>query len=59
MTGARSEEVVENVWPATTVQTCVIHLIRNVRREAPDSPIGGGRPSTPGRRSGSVKLGAA
>jgi len=41
------------------VHTCVVHLIRNVRREAPDSPIGGGRPSTPDRRSGSVKLGAA
>ena len=25
-------EVVENVWPATTVQTCVIHLIRNTFR---------------------------
>jgi transposase-like protein len=22
-------EVVENVWPQTIVQTCVIHLIRN------------------------------
>jgi putative transposase len=27
-------EVVGNVWPLTTVQTCIIHLIRNVRREA-------------------------
>ncbi|MBL7498729.1 IS256 family transposase [Frankia sp. CNm7] len=25
-------EVVENVWPATTVQTCIIHLIRNTFR---------------------------
>ncbi len=25
-------EVVENVWPATTVQTCVVHLIRNTFR---------------------------
>jgi len=25
-------EVVENVWPLTTVQTCVIHLIRNTFR---------------------------
>jgi transposase-like protein len=52
-------EVVSNVWPLTTVQTCIIHLIRNVRREAPDSPNGGGRPSSPGRRSGLVKLAAA
>lgn len=27
-------EVVENVWPATTVQTCIIHLIRNTFRLA-------------------------
>jgi putative transposase len=26
--------VVANVWPQTTVQTCIIHLLRNVRREA-------------------------
>jgi Transposase, Mutator family len=26
--------VVAHVWPLTTVQTCIIHLIRNVRREA-------------------------
>ncbi|MFH9778755.1 IS256 family transposase [Streptomyces luteogriseus] len=25
-------EVVEHVWPATTVQTCVVHLIRNTFR---------------------------
>ncbi len=25
-------EVVENVWPAATVQTCIIHLIRNTFR---------------------------
>ncbi len=27
-------EVVENVWPLTTVQTCIIHLIRNTFRLA-------------------------
>ena len=27
-------EVVENVWPATVVQTCIIHLIRNTFRLA-------------------------
>jgi putative transposase len=27
-------EVVGNVWPLAIVQTCIIHLIRNVRREA-------------------------
>lgn len=27
-------EVVSNVWPLTTVQTCVIHLIRNTFRLA-------------------------
>ncbi len=27
-------EVVGNVWPATTVQTCVVHLIRNTYRLA-------------------------
>jgi putative transposase len=52
-------EVVSNVWPQAIVQTCIIHLIRNVRREAPDSPNGGGRPSSSGRRSGSAKLAAA
>jgi putative transposase len=52
-------EVVGNVWPAAIVQTCVVHLLRNVRREAPVISIGGGRPSTPGRRSGPVKLRAA
>jgi transposase-like protein len=25
-------EVVENIWPAATVQTCIIHLIRNTFR---------------------------
>ena len=52
-------EVVGNVWPLTTVQTCIIHLIRNVRREAPDLPNGGVRPASLGRRSGLMKLGAA
>ena len=28
-------EVVSNVWPLTTVQTCIIHLIRNTFRLAP------------------------
>ena len=27
-------EVVTNVWPLTTVQTCIIHLIRNTFRLA-------------------------
>ncbi len=52
-------DAVTNVWPQTIVQTCIIHLIRNVRREAPVISIGGGRPPTPGRRSGLVKLRAA
>jgi putative transposase len=35
MTGSRGyPEVVANVWPATTVQTCIIHLIRNTFRLA-------------------------
>jgi len=46
-------------FPDTIVQTCIIHLIRNVRREALGLPIGGQRPSTLGRRSGLVKLRAA
>ena len=46
-------------WPEAVVQTCVVHLVRNVRREALDSPNGGGRPSSPGRRSGLVELAAA
>jgi hypothetical protein len=36
-----------------------VHLLRNVRREAPDSPNGGERPSSLGRRSGLAKLAAA
>ena len=28
-------DVVGNVWPLTTVQTCIIHLIRTPRRYAP------------------------
>jgi putative transposase len=32
--------VVGNVWPLATVQTCIIHLLRNVRREAPDYRMG-------------------
>lgn len=27
-------EVVGNVWPPTTVQTCIIHLVRNTFRLA-------------------------
>ena len=27
-------DVVDNVWPLTTVQTCIIHLIRNTFRLA-------------------------
>ena len=50
---------VTTTWPLATVQACVIHLLRNVRREAPVLPIGGGRPTTSGRRSGLMKLGAA
>ena len=50
-------DVVSNVWPLTTVQSCIIHLIRNVRREAPGLPNGGGRPSSPVCRSRPVKLG--
>ena len=52
-------EVVSSVWPLTTVQTCIIHLIRNVRREAPGLPNGGERPSSPVCRSRPVKLRAA
>ena len=52
-------EVVGNIWPQTIVQTCLIHLIRNVRREVPDLPNGGVRPASLGRRSGLMKLGAA
>jgi hypothetical protein len=50
---------VTTTWPLATVQACVIHLLCNVRREAPVVPIRGGRPSTSGRRSGLMKLGAA
>ena len=46
-------------WPLATVQACVIHLLRNVRREAPDLPNGGVRPASLGRRIGLMKLGAA
>jgi putative transposase len=52
-------EAIATVWPAAITQTCVVHLLRNVRREAPGLPNGGGRPSSPGRRSGLVKLAAA
>ena len=52
-------EAINTCWPLTTVQTCIIHLIRNVRREAPDLPNGGVRPASLGRRSGLMKLGAA
>jgi putative transposase len=52
-------DVVANVWPLTTTQTCIIHLIRNVRREAPGLPNGGERPSSLVCRSRRVKLRAA
>jgi transposase-like protein len=52
-------DAIAEVWPRTVVQTCVVHLLRNVRREAPVLPNGGGMPSSPSRRSGSVKLAAA
>jgi transposase-like protein len=45
--------------PIHVAQICVVHLLRNVRREAPVISIGGERPPTLGRRSGSVKLRAA
>jgi putative transposase len=50
---------VNAVFPLATVQTCIIHLIRNVRREAPGLPNGGERPSSPACRSRPVKLRAA
>jgi len=37
-------DAINTAWPLATVQQCIIHLIRNVRREAPVVPIGGGRP---------------
>src|SRR5919204_1698065 len=39
-------DAIAATWPLATVQTCVVHLVRNVRREAPDLPNGGGRPSS-------------
>ncbi len=50
---------VEQVWPDALVQACIVHLLRNVRREVPVLPNGGGRPSSLARRSGLVKLAAA
>jgi len=50
---------VNTAFPQALVQTCIIHLIRNVRREAPGLPNGGGRPSSPACRSRRVKLRAA
>ncbi|HEX8511183.1 MAG TPA: IS256 family transposase [Propionibacteriaceae bacterium] len=50
---------VNTAFPQALVQTCIIHLIRNVRREAPGLPNGGERPSSPVCRSRSVKLRAA
>jgi transposase-like protein len=52
-------EAIEATFPNTVVQTCVVHLIRAVRREAPGLPNGGERPSSPVCRSRPVKLRAA
>jgi transposase-like protein len=52
-------DAITTVWELTTVQQCIIHLLRNVRREAPGLPNGGERPSSPACRSRPVKLGAA
>jgi len=50
---------VTTTWPLATVQACVIHLLRNARREAPVVPIRGARPTTSGRGGALMKLGAA
>ena len=52
-------EAITTVWELTVVQQCIIHLLRNVRREAPGLPNGGERPSSPDCRSRPVKLRAA
>ena len=52
-------EAITTVWELAVVQQCIIHLIRNVRREAPGLPNGGERPSSPACRSRAVKLRAA
>ena len=52
-------DAINTVWELTTVQACIIHLIRNVRREAPGLPNGGERPSLLVCRSRPVKLRAA
>ena len=52
-------DAITTVWELTVVQQCIIHLLRNVRREAPGLPNGGERPSSPACRSRAVKLRAA
>ena len=52
-------EAITTVWELALVQACILHLIRNVRREAPGLPNGGERPSSPDCRSRPVKLRAA
>jgi putative transposase len=52
-------DAITTVWELATVQACIIHLLRNVRREAPGLPNGGERPSSPVCRSRPVKLRAA
>lgn len=52
-------DTITTVWEFTVVQQCIIHLLRNVRREAPGLPNGGERPSSPACRSRAVKLRAA
>jgi putative transposase len=52
-------DAITAVWELAVVRACILHLIRNVRREAPGSPNGGERPSSPGCRSRPVKLRAA
>jgi putative transposase len=52
-------DAITTVWELAVVQACILHLIRNVRREAPGLPNGGERPSSPACRSRAVKLRAA
>ncbi len=47
-------DAINTVWALATVQQCIIHLIRNVRHEAPVLPIGGKRPAALGRRSANL-----
>ena len=52
-------DAVTATWELATVQACIIHLLRNVRREAPGLSNGGERPSSLVCRSRPVKLRAA